>query len=97
MPASNHTIAGTVQAIQYTGSNVADIMAALGSTWTVYTSTGTTTIAPCQVGNEQYALNSLTMKPTQWIVSLPAYSNQTPALSGGFMVLTDAQFAQQYV
>lgn len=96
MPATDHTFLGSVQAIQYSGTNAAEIQAILGSSWTVYTNTVTATIAPCRPGGEITGINANLMHPTDWLVSQPAYGNTTPALSGGFSVVPSATFSQQY-
>ena len=96
MPTSTHSPLGTVQAIQYDGTNVAEIQAALGARWNVYTSLTSSLVAFCQTGQEMLQLNAFLLRPTDWMVSQTAYSNTTPALSGGFSIMSNSQFTQWY-
>lgn len=95
MPASNHTILGTVQALQYTGTNAAEIQSVLGNGWSVYTNPTTSILAVCQVGAEMF-LNGNLIHATDWIVTQPAYANETPALSAGFAIVPNSIFTKAY-
>lgn len=96
MPTSTHTPLGSVVAIQWTGSNAAEIRAALGAGWAVYGSADTTIISACQIGNERIALNGNLMELNDWIVSQPAYGTNAPTLANGFTVMSGVTFAQQF-
>lgn len=93
MPTSNHTINGTVAAIQYTGTNAAEIATALGTPWATYVSPQTALLCVNQIGSEMF---SQFIPSGDWLVSVPAYGANTPALANGFSVLSNAQFTQQY-
>lgn len=93
MPASNHTLLGTVEAVQYTGTNAAELQTVIGNSWSVFTNTVTNVASTCQVGNEMF-MN--VVHPTDWLVSQPAYSNETPALSAGFSIVQNGVFTRQY-
>lgn len=96
MPASNHTINGTVRAIQYTGSNVSDVLTELGAPWVAYVEATSGNATFCQPGSEQFQLNVFLTRPTNWLVSTPAYGGAAPSFSSGFSILTNAQYTQQY-
>lgn len=96
MAATNHTLLGSVQAIQYDGTNLADIEAVLTAKWNIYTSTTDTIVTFCQNGYENLQLGGFLAHPTDWLVSMPAYGNNTPALSASFSVVPNSVFTAQY-
>lgn len=93
---SSYGLLGSVQAIQYTGSNVAAIRALLDARWIIYTADSGTNIALSTRGNESLTLGGLLIQADQWLVSQPSYDNTAPAISGGFSILSNSQFTQQY-
>lgn len=95
MPASNHTLVGSVEAIQYTGTNLAEIETALGSNWSAFGSDTSTTAAFCQKNGEMF-MTSFLAHPGDWLVSQVAYGNTTPALNAGFSIVPNNQFTQGY-
>lgn len=94
---SNHTIAGTVQALQYTGSNSAEVVTALGTGWHVYTCAVTNILTVYQAGRENFPEAGMVVNPTDWLVSLPVYGTDTPSLVNNFQVIQNVNFTQQYV
>lgn len=90
-----HTFAGTVQALQYTGSNTAEIISTLGSGWHVYTCATSNILVIYQAGNENFPSGNV-VNPTDWLVSQPAYGSSTPSLVSYIQVVSNPNFTQQY-
>jgi hypothetical protein len=93
---TNHTFAGTVQALQYTGSNSAEVITALGTGWHVYTCALSNILVIYQAGGENFPSGTV-VNPTDWLVSNPAYGTSTPSLVSFFQVIQNSNFTQQYV
>lgn len=94
---TQYSLLGKVQAIQYTGTNVAAIRALLDSRWVIYAADSGGNLTFGMPGSESLMLGGNLVAPGHWMVSLPSYdSNIAPAISGGFSVMTADQFTQQY-
>jgi hypothetical protein len=94
---TTYNLLGRVQAIQYTGTNVAAIRALLAPRWLIYSADSGGKIALSVAGSESLTLNGNLVSPGQWLVSLPSYDSAVaPSISDGFSVITSDQFAQQY-
>lgn len=97
MTVANHTFAGTVQALQYTGTNSAEVISTLGTGWHVYTCATSNILTVFQAGRENFPQAGTVVNPTDWLVSLPAYGTDTPSLVSNFQVFSNSIFTQQYV
>lgn len=96
MPVATYNLTGTVYAIQWTGSNLADIQAALPS-FEIFTSPSSTGIGISQPGAESYELSGHWVDQGSWLVSLPYYGTGTQEpLSYGFSIVDNTTFTQQY-
>lgn len=91
---ANYTIAGQVSAIQWTGSNLSALPTAFGAGWDFFTSTNDTGLYVVQHGAESYSARYVPVN--NWMVSQTAYGTSTPSLNGGFSILDNATFTQQY-
>jgi len=93
---ANHTFAGTVQAVQYTGSNLSEIATALGTGWHIYTCAASNFLVIYQAGRETFPGGGAVISPTDWLVSDPAYGTSTASLVNNFQVVSNSNFTQQY-
>lgn len=97
MPVANYNPTGTAVAIQWTGSNLDEIQAALPG-WDVFTSTTSSGIAASQHGADSYSIGYHWVDQGSWLVGMTTYgtSPQSP-LSAGWTIVDNATFTQQYV
>lgn len=95
MPAAAYKRNGTSLAIQWTGSNLADIQTTLGTAYDVWTSTTDTSSLVLNghgVGNLSFPVY---VPLNSWLVGNIAYAPNTPNLAG-VIALSAAEFAQTY-